>query len=69
MARKAKGRGTVGAAPLPIVASFVGPAPFPYPFPNIGSTEFAARIIGVRHRLSPAVARTIVELVGIGGAA
>ncbi len=38
-----------------------------YPFAGIGSTDYAAGVIAARCRLSPAVARTVVELGGLGG--
>ena len=34
---------------------------------GIASADYAALVIGVRCNLSPAVARRVVELVGIGG--
>ena len=56
-------------APAPQIASLVGAAFPQYPFTGIGSTEYAARVIGARCRLSPAIARKVSELVGMGGAA
>ena len=54
-------------APAPQIASLVGAAFSQYPFTGIGSTNYAALVIGVRCNLSPAVARRVVEWVGIGG--
>ncbi|GGE05580.1 hypothetical protein GCM10011529_09960 [Polymorphobacter glacialis] len=54
-------------APTPNVARFTSKAVPAYPDPRIGSTEYAARIIGARCRLSPAVANSVIELVGMGG--
>ncbi len=59
----------VGAAPSPNVARFTSKAITPYPVVGIPSTEYAVRIIGARCRLSAAVARRVVELIGMGGAA
>ncbi len=61
--------GAVGAAPCLNVTGLNSTALLPYPFAGIGSTEYAARLIGKRCGLSPAVARMIVELGGIGGKA
>jgi hypothetical protein len=61
--------GAVGAAPLRNVTGLASTAIASYPFTGIGSTDYAAGVIGARCRLSPAVARTVVELIGIGGAA
>ena len=61
--------GTVLPVPAPQIASLVGAAFPQYPFTGIGSTaDYAALVIGARCNLSPAVARSVVELVGIGGA-
>jgi hypothetical protein len=70
LARYQAERGGAGdTAPAPNVARFASKAIPPYPVAGIGSTDYAARIIGARCRLSPAVARKVVELVGIGSAA
>ena len=59
----------VSAASTPNVARCVSKAIAQYPVTGIGSTEYAARVIGARCRLSPAIARKVIELVGMGGAA
>lgn len=59
--------GAVGAAPLRNVTGLNSTATPLYPFAWVGSTEYAARIIAARCRLSPSTARKVVELVGIGG--
>ena len=56
-------------APTPNIASLVGPAISHYPVTGNGSIEYAARVIAARCRLSPALARRVVELGGIGGGA
>jgi hypothetical protein len=61
--------GAVGAAPLLNVTGLHSTATPSYPVAGIGSTEYAARIIAVRCRLSPAFARMVVELCGMGGGA
>lgn len=54
----------------------VAPAPAPnvalqaianYPASRIDATAYPVRVIAARFRLSPAVARKVVELGGIGG--
>lgn len=55
-------------APALMIACLDGAAITQYPFTGIGSTEYAALVIGARCNLSPAVARSVVELIGIGGA-
>ena len=63
-------RGEAGdTAPAPNVARFASKAITPYPVVGIPSTEYAVRIIGARCRLSAAVARRVVELIGMGRAA
>lgn len=61
----------VGAAipaPTTFIARLASKANPQYPVIGIGSTtEYAAYVIAARCRLSPAVARKVVELVGIGG--
>ncbi len=59
--------GAVLPVPAPQIASLVGAAFPQYPFTGIRSTDYAALVIGARCNLSPAVARKVVELVGIGG--
>jgi len=54
-------------APTPNIASLVGTAIPHYPAIGSGSTEYAAHVIAARCRLSPALARRVVELGGIGG--
>ncbi len=61
------GRKAAPTAPRPEIARLYSKATWSYPFAGIGSTEYAARLIGKRCGLSPAVARMIVELGGIGG--
>ncbi|MCJ8158548.1 hypothetical protein [Sphingomonas sp. LaA6.9] len=62
--------GTVAAVPGLKVARFVSKANAQYPFLPIGSNaDLAARVIGERFRLSPAIACTIAELVGYGARA
>jgi hypothetical protein len=54
-------------APTPNIACLIGAAISQYPVVGLGSTEYAAGVIAARCHLSPAVARKVVELVGIGG--
>jgi hypothetical protein len=56
-------------APSQLVARSVSKAIATYPDAVISSTEYALLVIGVRCRLSAAVARKAIELAGIGGAA
>ena len=55
-------------APTPNIARFASKAPADYAIPAIGSNEFAVAIVAQRCRLSAAVARRVVELIGMGGA-
>ena len=65
--RAAKKKGGVGCtAPTLKVARFFNRAIPRYRLLPLGSNELAARVIGERFRLSPAVARTVVELAGYG---
>lgn len=64
-AQKEKG-GTAPTVPTLRFARFYNRAISQYPHSPLGSNELAARVIGERFRLSPAVARTVVELVGYG---
>ena len=65
---KKKG-GTAPTVPTLNIAHLVSRASPRYRLPPLGSTELAARTIGERFRLSPAIARTVVELAGYGGRA
>lgn len=58
--------GTAPTAPALIVTGRKSTATPFYPVAGIGSTAYAARVIAARFRLSPAMARTVVELGGIG---
>ena len=61
-----KKAGTVAAVPgLEVTRVLIRATP-QYPLSMFGSNELAARVIGERFRLSPTVARTVVELVGYG---
>ena len=65
LAAKKKG-GTAPTVPALKVTRFCNRAFPQYPLSPLGSNELAARVIGERFRLSPTVARTVVELVGYG---
>ena len=58
--------GTVAAVPGLKVTRFFNRAISHYPLLPLGSNDLAVRVIGERFRLSPTVARTVVELVGYG---
>ena len=62
---KKKG-GAAPTAPAPKIARVLNRALTRYPQSPLGSNELAARVISERFRLPPAVARTVVELVGYG---
>jgi hypothetical protein len=61
--------GAVGAAPLRSITGLHSTARPLYPVAGTGSTEYAAHVIAARCRLSPSLARRVVELIGMGGAA
>ena len=68
MAKALIERGEAGdTAPTPNVARYCSKATVAYNVAGIGSTAYAARVIGERCNLSPAVALKVVELGGIGG--
>ena len=62
---KKKGEAAPTASTLKIARLF-NRAISRYPHSPLGSNELAARVIGERFRLSPAVARTVAELAGYG---
>ena len=65
--RTPKKEGGVGCTtPALKIARFFNRASPQYPRLPLDPNELAARVIGERFRLSPAVARTVVELVGYG---
>ena len=66
MRLKKKKGGTAPTVPPLDFARLVNRAIPLYGLSPFGSIELAARMIGERFRLSPAVARTVVELVGYG---
>lgn len=64
-ATKEKGR-TAATVPPSYLARFQHRAIPHYRLSPLGSNELAARMIGERFRLSPAVARAVAELAGFG---
>lgn len=56
-------------APAPEIASLVGSASIHYCATGSSSTEYEARIIAAQCRLSSAVARRVIELIGLRGGA
>lgn len=67
MGKQTNGAAAAATATTPKSARVHSKAAAVYPFTGVDSTGYAARVIGVRHRLSPSVAQVVAGLLGMGG--